>query len=110
MPSTERLSVKPIFSIDTDLFKYLTGLMRTISITKLKAQISARIKEVRAGKTYLITDRSQTVAKLSPLDDQPNLVVRPPLRTKPNYENRLKIKIKVDPAQFLIDDRRRNPL
>ncbi len=81
--------------------------MKTISITKLKAQISARIREVRSGRTYLVTDRDQVVAKLSPPEPEVGLVIRPPLRAKPNYTNRLAITVAVDPAELLAEDRAR---
>jgi len=41
--------------------------MKTASVSVLKNQLSAHLKEVLAGETYLVTDRNHGVAMLSPL-------------------------------------------
>lgn len=41
--------------------------MKTTSVTRLKNHLSAQLKEVAAGETILITDRSKPIATLQPL-------------------------------------------
>jgi prevent-host-death family protein len=41
--------------------------MRTISVSAAKNQLSALLREVRAGRTITITDRGIPVAQLSPV-------------------------------------------
>jgi len=41
--------------------------MKTTSVTLLKNNLSAQLKEVAAGETILITDRRKPVARLQPL-------------------------------------------
>jgi prevent-host-death family protein len=41
--------------------------MRTISVSVAKNQLSALLREVRAGRTITITDRGIPVAQLSPI-------------------------------------------
>jgi antitoxin (DNA-binding transcriptional repressor) of toxin-antitoxin stability system len=41
--------------------------MKTTSVTRLKNELSAHLKEVIAGETVLITDRRKPVATLQPL-------------------------------------------
>lgn len=43
--------------------------MKTSSVTHLKNTLSARLKEVVAGETLLITDRHKPIAILQPLRD-----------------------------------------
>jgi prevent-host-death family protein len=41
--------------------------MRSTSITNLKANLSAILKQVRGGEAFLVTDRDKPVAVLKPL-------------------------------------------
>lgn len=41
--------------------------MKTTSVTRLKNNLSAQLKEVVAGETILITDRRKPIATLQPL-------------------------------------------
>lgn len=41
--------------------------MKMTSVTDLKAHLSARLKRVRAGESFLVTDRNQPVAILQPV-------------------------------------------
>ncbi|MCC5847557.1 MAG: type II toxin-antitoxin system Phd/YefM family antitoxin [Verrucomicrobia bacterium] len=43
--------------------------MKTSSVSSLKNHLSARLKQVVAGESFLITDRNRAVAVLSPLVD-----------------------------------------
>jgi prevent-host-death family protein len=44
--------------------------MERVSISKLKDQLSAYLKKVRAGQTVVVTDRNQPVAQLTPIPQQ----------------------------------------
>ena len=41
--------------------------MRSVSVSKLKAQLSAYLAMVKAGEEVLVTDRNKSVAKLVPV-------------------------------------------
>ncbi|MGH8197989.1 MAG: type II toxin-antitoxin system Phd/YefM family antitoxin [Steroidobacteraceae bacterium] len=41
--------------------------MEKVSVSRLKDQLSAYLKKVRAGETVLVTDRNQPVAQLTPI-------------------------------------------
>lgn len=40
--------------------------VRVVNVKELKARLSAYLREVRAGETFLVTDRSNVVARLGP--------------------------------------------
>jgi prevent-host-death family protein len=44
--------------------------MEKVTISKIKNQLSAFIKKVRAGETVLIFDRNQPVARLEPINTE----------------------------------------
>ena len=50
--------------------------MKTMSITDLKAHLSAAIQEVRQGETIQITRRGEVVALLKPVQRPPVLTPR----------------------------------
>jgi prevent-host-death family protein len=41
--------------------------MEKVSVSKLKDQIIAYLKKVRAGQTVLVTDRNKPIARLEPI-------------------------------------------
>jgi prevent-host-death family protein len=41
--------------------------MEKVSVSKLKDQLSAYLKKVRAGQTVLVTDRNKPIARLEPI-------------------------------------------
>lgn len=51
--------------------KVVTGdyfnLMQAVNIKELKSRLSAYLRQVRAGETFLVTDRNQVVARLGPV-------------------------------------------
>ncbi len=46
--------------------------MKMTTISELKQHLSARLKNVKAGETFLVTDRRVPVALLSPLPSETN--------------------------------------
>jgi len=47
--------------------------MKTASVVQLKSQLSSYLKQVKAGKSVLVTERGQPVAKLVPLQSTERL-------------------------------------
>lgn len=43
--------------------------MQAVNIKELKARLSAYLRQVRAGETFLVTDRNHVVARLGPVDE-----------------------------------------
>lgn len=68
--------------------------MRTVKISKLKAQLSAHIQRVRQGEEVLVCDRDRPVARIVPMGTEDHsgqdqrLVARgilaPPLKKRPS--------------------------
>jgi prevent-host-death family protein len=68
--------------------------MRVVNVKELKARLSAYLRQVRAGEVFLVTDRSEVVARLGPVEASPSatetgpierlvaLGARPPLRER----------------------------
>jgi len=68
--------------------------MQAVNIKELKARLSSYLRQVRAGETFLVTDRSTVVARLGPVDDRSATAItdlaarlaaigaRPPLRDR----------------------------
>ncbi len=42
--------------------------MQAVNIKELKARLSSYLRQVRAGETFLVTDRSTVVARLGPVE------------------------------------------
>jgi prevent-host-death family protein len=42
--------------------------MQAVNIKELKAKLSSYIRQVRAGETFLVTDRNHVVARLGPVE------------------------------------------
>ena len=42
--------------------------VQTVNIKELKARLSAYIRQVGAGETFLVTDRNRVVARLGPVE------------------------------------------
>ena len=79
-------------------------LVKTINVTTLKAKASQAIREVRGGETYIILDRDVPVARIVPLEED-GLVSGLP--TGKYRWPKLKIRVSVDPVEYLIEDRRK---
>jgi antitoxin (DNA-binding transcriptional repressor) of toxin-antitoxin stability system len=82
--------------------------MEIISISNLKAHLSATLKEVVSGIRYVVMDRDKPVAELVPYTENQPLVIRTPLGKKKKIKNTFKSKMKVDPVDYLLQDRRGN--
>ena len=82
--------------------------METISISNLKAHLSATIKKVRAGNKVIVIDRDVPVAEISPYPrTKRGITIRPALKKKMSLPLRLNARLEFDPAEYLLEDRRR---
>lgn len=84
--------------------------MTTVGIARLKARLSAYLREVRRGGTVVVMDRSTPVARIVPYEEAgEGLSVRlprpgtPPLCRMPPFEP---LDLGVDPVELLLEDRR----
>lgn len=76
--------------------------MKTISVSALKARLSAQLREVKAGETVVVLDHRHPVAKVVPLE-QDTLFVR---ESKAVYSYRtLKPLTVKDPLEILARER-----
>lgn len=82
--------------------------METISISNLKAHLSATLKEVVNGIRYVVMDREHPIVELIPYSEKPRLVVRSPLTKAKKINNAFKGKVNLDPVEYLLQDRRGN--
>lgn len=80
--------------------------METISISNLKTHLSATLKEVVNGIRYVVMDREHPVAELIPYSEKSKLVIRAPLGKKTKVKNTFKGKVKLDPVDYVLQDRR----
>jgi len=49
---------------------------RTIGVRELKTRLGAYLRQVRAGRTFIVTDRGEPIAELRPLPAQAALPAR----------------------------------
>lgn len=85
-------------------------VMSAVRIAQLKSRLSQHLREVRAGKTFTVLDRSTPVARIMPIETDDDLVVtRPAAGTPPFHKLRIPPapKLQVDVVDLLLDDRRR---
>ena len=76
--------------------------MRSITIAKLKATLSAELRRVRAGESVTVLDRTTPVAVLAPVPEAVR-VVQP--AATPYAYRRLPPLTSRDPSQHLADER-----
>jgi len=77
--------------------------METISISDLKAHLSAKIKEVRRGNRLIVLDHKRPVAMLSSLEEEP-LFVKESLQAYSYKE--LSPLTEIDPVEKLQEERK----
>lgn len=81
-------------------------IMETISISNLKTHLSATLKEVVNGIRYVVMDREHPVAELIPYSKKSRLVVQAPVSKTKKVKNTFKGKVKLDPVEYALQDRR----
>jgi antitoxin (DNA-binding transcriptional repressor) of toxin-antitoxin stability system len=82
-----------------------TGHMKTISISNLKAHLSATIKAVNQGINFIVMDRDHPVAEIIPYSKKLKLSVRAPMIKGKKIDNKFKGLNKFDPVTILMEDR-----
>jgi prevent-host-death family protein len=83
--------------------------MKHVKVSELKAKLSARLAEVRAGETVVVCDRDTPIARLVPVDEVTTAGLRiepakgplPSLRTLP----KVRLRHKVDVVALLRESR-----
>ncbi len=85
--------------------------METISISNLKAHLSATMKRVRAGGTIVVVDRDVPIAEIKPFPGKKRgIVIHPPSKKEMSGSLHLKVSLDIDPVEYLVEDRRRGRL
>ena len=81
--------------------------MKTVGIAELKARLSAYLKVVRKGHPVVVMDRGAPVARIVPLGDERELVVRKPLRALHSVKLPARPTRGVDSVALLLEERER---
>ena len=84
--------------------------MESISISNLKTHLSATLKEVVKGIHYLVMDRDHPIAEIIPYSEKQRLMITLPKSKAKKIINSFKGKVKLDPIEYLLQDRRGNRL
>jgi antitoxin (DNA-binding transcriptional repressor) of toxin-antitoxin stability system len=79
--------------------------METISISNLKTHLSATLKEVVKGIHYLVMDRDHPIAEIIPYSEKQRLMITAPKSKAKKIQNSFKGKVKLDPVEYLLQDR-----
>jgi antitoxin (DNA-binding transcriptional repressor) of toxin-antitoxin stability system len=82
--------------------------MENISISNLKTHLSATLKEVVKGIHYLVMDRDHPIAEIVPYSEKQRLMITAPNSKAKKVKNSFKGKVKLDPVEYLLQDRRGN--
>lgn len=82
--------------------------MESISISNLKTHLSATLKEVVKGIHYLVMDRDHPIAEIIPYSEKQRLMITLPKGKAKKIINSFKGKVKLDPVEYLLQDRRGN--
>ena len=82
--------------------------MESISISNLKTHLSATLKEVVKGIHYLVMDRDHPIAEIIPYSEKQRLMITAPKSKSKKIINSFKGKVKLDPVEYLLQDRRGN--
>ena len=84
--------------------------MESISISNLKTHLIATLKEVVKGIHYLVMDRDHPIAEIIPYSEKQRLMITLPKSKAKKIINSFKGKVKLDPVEYLLQDRRGNRL
>jgi prevent-host-death family protein len=79
----------------------------TAGISEFKAHLSEYLREVQNGHEITVLDHKRPVARVVPIDHgklKKRLSSRPPLQ-KGFRDIRPNVKLDIDPAQYIIEDR-----
>jgi len=79
--------------------------MESISISNLKTHLSATLKEVVKGIHYLVMDRDHPIAEIIPYSEKQRLMITLPKSKAKKIINSFKGKVKLDPVEYLLQDR-----
>jgi antitoxin (DNA-binding transcriptional repressor) of toxin-antitoxin stability system len=68
--------------------------------------MSATLKEVVKGIHYLVMDRDHPIAEIIPYSEKQRLMITLPKSKAKKIINSFKGKVKLDPVEYLLQDRR----
>lgn len=83
--------------------------MPDVRIAELKARLSEYLRAVRKGHEVIVYDRNEPIARVVPYERGSSLVVREPVKkyaTLGEIPLPPPIKLRVDPVELLLEDRR----
>ncbi len=79
----------------------------TAPVSEFKAHLSQYLRSVQNGSELIILDHNRPIARVVPIasENMPEKLTIIPAKTKKLVDMKLKIKLDVDPAQYVIEDR-----
>jgi len=80
--------------------------MKTISVSQLKARLSQQLRLAEQGEQIVVLDREHPIAQIGPFGGAAQHFT-PASRPVGPLQNRLQLRLTVDPAEVLLEDRSR---
>ncbi len=81
--------------------------MKTISVSKLKAHLSAELAKVKKGAELVVTDHDMPIATITPYQKKPDIIIRKGTGSLKDVKIDHGIKIDFDPVEYMLEDRKR---
>jgi prevent-host-death family protein len=82
--------------------------MESVSVATLKSKLSQYLQAVRKGKEIVVTSHQHPIARLVPLEKRsPGIEILPATKPIASLKKINGIKLKFDPVDYLLEDRRR---
>jgi prevent-host-death family protein len=82
--------------------------MESVSVAALKSNLSHYLEAVRKGAEIMVTSHRHPVARLVPLERAPaGLNVMPATKPVATLKKIKGVRMKCDPVEYLLEDRRR---
>jgi antitoxin (DNA-binding transcriptional repressor) of toxin-antitoxin stability system len=64
--------------LDSEYYDYYSGLMKTMSVSELKAHFCAELKTINAGEGIIVLDHNHPVAQVIPYKPKEKIGIRAP--------------------------------
>jgi prevent-host-death family protein len=82
--------------------------MESVSVATLKSKLSEYLTAVKKGKEIIVTSHQHPIARLVPLEKPlTGLQITPAIKAISSLKKIRGIKLKFDPVDYLLEDRRR---
>jgi prevent-host-death family protein len=84
-------------------------VMERVSVATLKSKLSQYLEAVKKGKEIIVTSHQHPVARLLPVEKSPAAleIAAPAIRPISSLREIKGTKLKFDPVDYLLEDRRR---